>query len=110
MSPALTTRACMQARDLIDEAVENREQKAKQRHKEYERKREAKSAQRQLYHLPPHARLRGAWRGNRHLQGKPPTCSPCAATAVWRAVIWLQSCGAHRRSFDTSCLVDRHCT
>lgn len=41
----------MQARDLIDEAVENREQKAKQRHKEYERKREAKSAQRQLYHL-----------------------------------------------------------
>jgi hypothetical protein len=41
----------VQARDLIDEAVENREQKAKQRHKEYERKREAKSAQRQLYHL-----------------------------------------------------------
>jgi hypothetical protein len=36
---------------MIDEAVENREQKAKQRHKEYERKREAKAAQRQLYHL-----------------------------------------------------------
>lgn len=41
----------LHARDMIDEAVENREQKAKQRQKEYERKREAKSAQRQLYHL-----------------------------------------------------------
>ena len=36
---------------MIDEALENREQKAKQRHKEYERKREQKNRDRQLYHL-----------------------------------------------------------
>jgi hypothetical protein len=36
---------------MIDEAVENREQKAKQRAKEYERKKEQKRRERQLYHL-----------------------------------------------------------
>jgi hypothetical protein len=40
---------------MIDEAVDNREQKAKQRHKEYERKKEQKRRERQLYHLR-HAR------------------------------------------------------
>ncbi len=35
----------------MDEAMENREQKAKQRHKEYERKKEAKNSLRQMYHL-----------------------------------------------------------
>lgn len=40
---------------MIDEAVDNKEQKAKQRHKEYERKKEQKRRDRQLYHLR-HAR------------------------------------------------------
>lgn len=46
---------CEAARDLILEVVENREQKAKQRAKAYEKKKEDKRAQRQIYHLR-HAR------------------------------------------------------
>lgn len=42
---------CEAAKKLIDEALDNREQKAKQRHKEYEKKKDAKSRDRQLYHL-----------------------------------------------------------
>ena len=34
--------ACAKARAMIDEAVDNKEQKAKQRHKEYEKKKDAK--------------------------------------------------------------------
>ena len=34
--------SCAKAKDMIAEAVENKEQKAKQRHKEYEKKRDAK--------------------------------------------------------------------
>jgi hypothetical protein len=40
---------------MIDEAVEARAQKAKQRQKEYERKRDAKRRERQMYHMR-HAR------------------------------------------------------
>jgi len=47
--------ACEAARALIIEAMENKEQKAKQRAKEYEKKKEAKRAERQIYHLR-HAR------------------------------------------------------
>lgn len=36
---------------MIEEAIDNREQKAKQRAKEYERKREAKWRNRQMYHM-----------------------------------------------------------
>ena len=36
---------------MIEEAIENKEQKAKQRAKEYERKREAKWRNRQMYHM-----------------------------------------------------------
>lgn len=36
---------------MIEEAIDNREQKAKQRQKEYERKREAKWRNRQMYYL-----------------------------------------------------------
>ncbi|KAH7615996.1 hypothetical protein Ndes2526B_g09309 [Nannochloris sp. 'desiccata'] len=43
--------ACEMAREMIIEAVENREQKAKQKEKGYEKKRAAKSAQRHIYHL-----------------------------------------------------------
>ena len=39
------------ARALILEAIDNREQKQKQRQREYDRKREDKRAQRQLYHM-----------------------------------------------------------
>jgi len=39
------------ARELIDEALDNREQKAQQRHQQAERKREAKARDRQMYHL-----------------------------------------------------------
>ena len=34
--------SCAKARAMIDEAVDNKEQKAKQRHKEYEKKKDAK--------------------------------------------------------------------
>lgn len=47
--------ACEMARELILEAVENREQKAKQREKMYEKKKAAKASERQIYHLR-HAR------------------------------------------------------
>ena len=47
--------ACEMARELILEAVENKEQKAKQREKMYEKKRSAKASERQIYHLR-HAR------------------------------------------------------
>jgi hypothetical protein len=47
--------ACEAARAMIMEAVENREQKAKQRAKEYEKKRDAKRGERQIYHMR-HAR------------------------------------------------------
>ena len=40
---------CLQA--MIEEAIENKEQKAKQRQKEYDRKREAKWRNRQMYHM-----------------------------------------------------------
>lgn len=43
--------ACESARVLIMEAVENKEQKAKQRAREYEKKKEDRRAQRQIYHL-----------------------------------------------------------
>ena len=36
---------------MIEEAIDNKEQKAKQRAKEYERKREAKWRNRQMYHM-----------------------------------------------------------
>ena len=42
---------CETARQLIMEAVENKEEKAKQRARAYEKKKEEKRAQRQLYHL-----------------------------------------------------------
>jgi len=45
------TEACESARSLILDAIENREQKAKQRAKEYEKKKEAKRTERQIYHL-----------------------------------------------------------
>ena len=34
--------SCAKARAMIEEAVDNKEQKAKQRHKEYEKKKDAK--------------------------------------------------------------------
>jgi hypothetical protein len=43
--------ACEMARELIIEAAENKEPKAKQKGKEYEKKKAAKSAQRHIYHL-----------------------------------------------------------
>eukprot|EP00884_Botryococcus_braunii_P012232 jgi/Botrbrau1/21009/Bobra.0144s0025.1 len=46
---------CETAQRMIEEAIENKEQKQKQRHKEYERKRDQKARDRQLYHLR-HAR------------------------------------------------------
>ena len=36
--------SCAKARTMIEEAVDNKEQKAKQRHKEYEKKKDAKVA------------------------------------------------------------------
>lgn len=42
---------CQTAKQLIMEAVENKEEKAKQRARAYEKKKEDKRAQRQLYHL-----------------------------------------------------------
>ena len=42
---------CEIAQRMIEEAVDNKEQKAKQRAKEYERKKEAKWRDRQLYHM-----------------------------------------------------------
>lgn len=42
---------CEAAKSLIQEAIDNKEQKQKQRHKEYEKKKDAKSQARQLYHL-----------------------------------------------------------
>jgi hypothetical protein len=36
---------------MIEEAIENKEQKLKQRHKEYEKKRDTKARDRQMYHL-----------------------------------------------------------
>ncbi|KDD71550.1 hypothetical protein H632_c4813p0, partial [Helicosporidium sp. ATCC 50920] len=42
---------CEAARALILEAVDNRVQKDKQRAKEYEKKKDAKRLQRQIYHL-----------------------------------------------------------
>lgn len=39
------------AREMIAEAIDNKEQKAKQRHQQAERKREAKARDRQMYHL-----------------------------------------------------------
>ncbi|KAK9835168.1 hypothetical protein WJX81_002811 [Elliptochloris bilobata] len=42
---------CEVAQRMIAEAINNKEQKAKQRHKEYEKKREAKARDRQMYHL-----------------------------------------------------------
>ena len=36
---------------MIEEAIDNREQKQKQRQKEYDRKREAKWRNRQMYHM-----------------------------------------------------------
>jgi DnaJ-domain-containing protein 1 len=42
---------CKVARELIEEAIDNREQKQKQRQKEYEKKKDAKARERQLYHL-----------------------------------------------------------
>lgn len=47
--------ACETARSMILEAVENKEQKAKQRAKEYEKKKESKRTERHIYHLR-HAR------------------------------------------------------
>ena len=44
-------KACDMAREMILEAVKNREQKAKQREKTYEKKRSSKVAERQIYHL-----------------------------------------------------------
>lgn len=43
------------AKRLIDEAVENKEQKREQRQREYQKKREVKNRERQIYHLR-HAR------------------------------------------------------
>lgn len=42
---------CENARRLIEEAVDNKEQKAKQRAKEYEKKKDDKRRDRQMYHL-----------------------------------------------------------
>ena len=42
---------CENARRLIEEAVDNKEQKAKQRAKEYEKKKDEKRRDRQMYHL-----------------------------------------------------------
>lgn len=42
---------CENARKLIEEAVDNKEQKAKQRAKEYEKKKDEKRRDRQMYHL-----------------------------------------------------------
>lgn len=42
---------CQIAKELIMETVENKEEKAKQRARAYEKKKEEKRAQRQLYHL-----------------------------------------------------------
>jgi hypothetical protein len=47
--------ACETARSMILEAMENKEQKAKQRAKEYEKKKESKRTERHIYHLR-HAR------------------------------------------------------
>ncbi len=44
-------RECEVAKRMIDEAVDNREQKQKQRQKEYDKKKEGKWRERQLYHL-----------------------------------------------------------
>ena len=43
------------AKRLIEEAIENKEQKRQQRQREYEKKRSAKNRERQIYHLR-HAR------------------------------------------------------
>jgi len=42
---------CENARKLIEEACDNKEQKAKQRAKEYEKKKDEKRRDRQLYHM-----------------------------------------------------------
>ncbi|EIE20889.1 DnaJ-domain-containing protein [Coccomyxa subellipsoidea C-169] len=42
---------CEIAQRMIEEAIDNKEQKAKQRQKEYEKKRDAKARDRQLYHM-----------------------------------------------------------
>lgn len=42
---------CENARRLIEEATDNKEQKAKQRAKEYEKKKDEKRRDRQLYHM-----------------------------------------------------------
>ena len=42
---------CENARRLIEEACDNKEQKAKQRAKEYEKKKDEKRRDRQLYHM-----------------------------------------------------------
>lgn len=42
---------CLQAQELLMEAVENKEQKQKQRQQEYDKKREEKSRNRQIYYL-----------------------------------------------------------
>ncbi len=44
-------RECEVAKRMIDEAVDNKEQKQKQRQKEYDKKKEGKWRERQLYHL-----------------------------------------------------------
>ncbi|KAI7839994.1 hypothetical protein COHA_006259 [Chlorella ohadii] len=46
---------CAAAIAMIEEAIDNREQKAKQRAKEYDKKKEAKRLERQIYHMR-HAR------------------------------------------------------
>ncbi len=52
------------AERMIMEAIDNREQKAKNRQKEYEKKREAKRRERMLYHLR-HAKVgRGCGSGH----------------------------------------------
>lgn len=43
--------ACEMAQSMILEAIENKEQKQKQRAKEYEKKKEAKRTERQIYHM-----------------------------------------------------------
>lgn len=42
---------CEAAKQMIEEAIDNREQKQKQREKQYEKKKEEKWRQRQIYHL-----------------------------------------------------------
>ena len=42
---------CENARRMIEEACDNKEQKAKQRAKEYEKKKDEKRRDRQLYHM-----------------------------------------------------------